>query len=382
MKIRQSTLIITLTALAVVGFIGWSLWAQLDQITRAPGQVIPSGRIQIIQASDNGVIQQIHVRDGDRVRRGQLLVTLESVSARAAVDEGAAKVASLRTQMARIQAELFNRPLVFPPEVTRFPEFVANQRALYTQRRAAFHADIANLRRTLALMREELAMNTPLVGSGDVARSEVLRMQRAVSDLEGQITNKQNLYLSELQTEYARIEDELSTNVQALTQRQTALERTELRAPSAGVVVNVRFTTLGAVVRPGDEVMQIVPTGDELIVEARVSPSDIAFIRVGQEASVKFDAYDSSIYGSGQGRVSYVSADTLTERNAEGGETSYYRVHVRVDTSGMRPHRPGERIEIQPGMTATAEIKTGETTVFRYLTKPLLKTVDESMRER
>lgn len=381
MKIKQSTFIILLTAISLVGFISWSLWAELDQITRAPGQVIPSGRIQIIQASDNGVIQQIHIRDGDRVRRGQLLVTLESTTQRAAVDEGNAKVASLRTQMVRIQAELFDRPLVFPEEVSRFPEFVANQRALYTQRRTALREDVANLRRTLALMREELAMNTPLVESGDVARSEILRMQRSISDLEGQITNKRNTYLQELQTEYARIEDELSTSVQALAQRQTALERTELRAPSDGVVVNVRFTTLGAVVRPGDEVMQIVPTADELIVEARVSPADIAFIRVGQEASVKFDAYDSAIYGSGQGRVTYVSADTLTEETEE-GRVSYYRVHLRVDTRQMRPRLPGERIEIQPGMTVTAEIKTGETTVFRYLTKPLLKTVDESMSER
>ncbi len=380
LRIRQSTFIILLTAFTVVGFLVWSLWAELDQITRAPGEVIPSGRVQIIQSLEGGIVNEIHVQEGTRVRRGQLLVTLEDVNQGAAVEESRSKVASLRSQMIRIQAELFNRPLVFPADLLQHGEFVANQRALYQQRRLALNTEIANLRRMLALIQEELQMNLPLVESGDVSRSEVLRMQRTVSDLEGQIANKRNVYLQELQTEYARIEDELVTAQQSLTQRGASLERTELRAPSDGIVTNVRFTTLGAVIRPGDEVMQIVPTRDELIVEARVAPADIAFIRVGQEAGIKFDAYDSSIYGTGIARVTYVSADTLTEETAD-GPVSYYRVHLSDDTSEMRP-RPGEVIDLQPGMTSIVEIKTGETTVFRYLTKPILKTTDEAMGER
>jgi adhesin transport system membrane fusion protein len=206
-------------------------------------------------------------------------------------------------------------------------------------------------------------------------------MQRTVADLEGQITNKRNAYLQELQTEYARIEGELATAEQAFAQRSKALEQTELFAPTDGVVVNVKYTTIGAVLQPGDEVLQIVPTGDELIVEARIPPSDIAFVRTGQEATVKFDAYDSSIYGSAFGKVTYVSADTLTEETEE-GPVSYYAAHVQVDTSPMRPRHQNEVIAIQPGMVATAEIKTGETTVFRYLTKPILKTADEALEER
>lgn len=379
--IRQSTLIILLAAAAVFGFIGWSVWAELDQITRAKGQVIPSGRNQIIQSLDGGIVSQMHVQAGDRVKRGQLLVTLDAVNQAAAVDESDAKVAALRTQMVRIQAELFNRPLVFPPDLLRFTDFVANQRGLYTQRREALNSDLANLRQMLALVKDELDMNLPLVESGDVSRSEILRMQRTVQDLQGQITNKRNVYLQELQTEYAKIEEDLATAEQAMTQRKAALVRTKLYAPADGVVVNVRFTTLGAVIKPGDEVMQISPSGDELIVEAKVSPAEIAFIRVGQEANVKFDAYDSSIYGAGNGKVTYVSADTLSEQTEE-GTISYYRVHLNVDTKQMRPRKPGEVIAIQPGMTATAEIKTGETTVFRYLTKPILKTFSESMGER
>jgi adhesin transport system membrane fusion protein len=146
-------------------------------------------------------------------------------------------------------------------------------------------------------------------------------------------------------------------------------------------VKNVRFTTVGAVLRPGDEVLQIVPTDDELIVEAKVAPADIGFIRPGQSASVKFDAYDYTIYGSGVGEVTYISADTLTEQTAR-GEISYYRVHVKVDASGMQKRRPSETIELQPGMTAMVEIKTGRNTIWRFLTKPLTKTISEAFTER
>ena len=144
----------------------------------------------------------------------------------------------------------------------------------------------------------------------------------------------------------------------------------------------MRFTTVGAVLRPGDEVMQIVPSGDRLIAQAQVSPRDIAFIRLGQSASVKFDAYDSGVYGSGVGVVSYVSPDTLVEQRPDGGSVTYYRINLEVDIKTMRPKHRGERILVQPGMTLVAEIKTGENTVMGYLTKPIFKTVSESMGER
>ncbi|GAA0732357.1 HlyD family efflux transporter periplasmic adaptor subunit [Sphingomonas japonica] len=380
---HAARIVVALTATFVLGFIAWSLWAKLDQVTRAPGQVIPSGRLQVIQSTDGGQIAAIHVREGDKVKRGQLLMTLDTGKVAAGVDEARARAAGLKTTLARVEAELFDRPLRFPPDTLAYPEFVANERSLYIKRKGAQAAQVNALRQMIALSREELALNMPLVKTGDVARSEILRMQRAVSDIEGQITNLQNKYIQDLQAEYSRVNEELVTAAQQLTQRTEVLDDTELFAPTDGIVQNVRLTTLGGVLRPGDEAMRIVPTGDELIVEAKVPPADIAFIRLGQQASVKFDAYDSSIYGSGIGSVTFVSPDTITEERPQGGgEISFYRVHIRVDTSEMRTPRPGERIELQPGMTATAEILTGEHTVFRYLTKPLTKTVSESLGER
>ncbi|SOB86826.1 membrane fusion protein, adhesin transport system [Sphingomonas guangdongensis] len=383
-KPRPAALIVLLTAGLIIGFIAWSLWARLDQITRAPGQVIPSGRVQLIQSTNGGEIARILVREGDKVRRGQLLMTLNPTQVTAGVDEVRARVAALKSTRARVEAELFGRPLAFPADTRGFPEFVANERSLFARRRGALADQLAALGRMESLSRQELALNYPLVKSGDVSRSEVLRMERAVSDLSSQRVNVRNKYIQDLQAEYTKVNEELVSAEQQLVQRGEVLNATELRSPVDGIVKNVRLTTVGGVLRAGDEAMQIVPTGDALLVEAKVPPADIAFIRSGQSAAVRFDAYDSSIYGVGEGRVTFISPDTISEpASAPNMPASvYYRVHLSVATRTMRVPNPGDRIELQPGMTATAEIKTGEHTVFRYLTKPLLKTVGESMGER
>lgn len=379
--LSQSSAVIIGIVIFFAAAITWSFWAELDQVSRAPGQVIPTGRIQVIQSTDGGQIERILVREGDIVKKSQLLVELDDVKLRASVGEAQGKVASLMSSMARINAELFDKPLVFPQEVQAFPEFVSNQTMLYNKRRQALQDQISSLRQMLGLMKQELDMNMPLLEQGDVARSDVLRLQRGVSDLQSQMVNVRNKYLQDLQAEYTKTEEDLVTAREVLAQRSDALRDTKIRAPVNGIVKNIKLTTVGGVLRPSDEVMTIVPTGEELILEVKMSPKDIAYVRVGQSASVKFDTYDSSIYGSGEGKVDYISPDTLTEQTPS-GEATYYRVHIRVDTRPMKPHVAGEKIEISPGMTATAEIQTGRNTVWKYLTKPINKTFGEAMTER
>lgn len=368
-------------ALFIVTMVTWSTWAELEQVSRAPGQVIPSGRVQVIQSTDGGVIADILVREGERVRKGQRLVMLDQVKLKAAVAESQGKVASLMSSMARINAELFDRPLDFPPEVDAFPDFLANQTMLYQKRRRALRDQLSALQGMLQLMQQELDMNQPLLVTGDVSRADILRLQRGVSDLQAQIVNVRNKYLQDLQAEYTKTEEDLVAARESLAQRTDMLKDTEIRAPADGIVKNIRLTTIGGVLRPGDEVLSIVPTGDKLILEIKVSPGDIAFVRVGQTTSIKFDAYDSSIYGAANGSITYVSPDTLIEKS-ESGESVYYRVHASVATKNMKPGRVNELIEIQPGMTATAEIQTGKNTVFGYLTKPISKTFGDALKER
>lgn len=374
--------IIIAICVALAGFIGWSQWAVLDQVTRAPGTTIPFARVQIVQSEEGGAISAIHVREGDVVGAGDLLVELDTVKLAASVEEARAKVAALESRMARIDAELFDKPLSFPASLSGFPEFTANQRQLFARRQQSLASELRSLRAMADLQQQELDLNQPLVETGDVARSEIIRMQRAIVETQGRISNLQSSHVRDLQTEFTQTEEELVAARQVLTQREDSLRAASLIAPTDGIVKNVRLTTVGGVLRPGDEVLQIVPTGERLIVEAQVSPRDIAFVQTGQRARVNFDAFDSAIYGSGTGEVVYISPDTLSEQREDGSSNVYYRVNLEVDTDTMRPRSADEFIDLQPGMTATAEILTGSQTVWQYLTKPILKTLSRSLQER
>ncbi|MBD58875.1 MAG: secretion protein [Citromicrobium sp.] len=380
--LRPAHWIIIAISASLIVFVVWAFWAELDQVTRAQGRVVPFARVQVVQSEEGGAISAINVREGDRVREGQVLVELDEVQLAASLEESRARVAALRSRMARIDAELFDKALTFPASLNDYPEFIANQRQLFARRRAALAAEVQSLRETARLQRRELDLHRPLVETGDVAPVEIIRMERVIAETEGQIANVRAQYIRELQTEFAQTEEELVAAEQVLTQRDDSLKGTRLLAPTDGIVKNVRLTTVGGVLRPGDEVLQIVPTGERLIVEAQVPPRDIAYVELGQRARVNFDAFDSAVYGSGDGKVVYISPDTLSEEREDGSINTYYRVNLEVDTSSMNRQEGDRPIDLQPGMTATAEILTGSQTVWEYITKPILKTSRQSLQER
>ena len=367
-------------ALALALFVLWAGFAEVDQITRGQGQIIASSRTQVIQSLDGGVLETLLVREGDEVQRGQLLATLERTKTETSFRETQARLGALSGATARLQAEVFGTPMRFGPETRDYPEFRANQTALLRKRREAVEQEIAALKRMHAIALRELDMTEPLLQSGDVSMTDVLRLQRQVAELEGQMTNRRNKYQQDSQTELTKIEEELAGVRQTLLQRQDQLANTEIRAPLRGKVKNVRVTTRGGVLRPGDELMQIVPLDDALLVEARVKPADVAFLRPGQEVNVKIDAYDYTIYGSLKGRLTFISADTMSEDTRQ-GEPAYYRIQVQTESPRFN-RRPQESLQLQPGMTAMVEIKNGSNTVLNYLLKPLVKTLDQSLGER
>ncbi|MBI1403892.1 MAG: HlyD family efflux transporter periplasmic adaptor subunit [Porphyrobacter sp.] len=380
--LRPGGLIIITIAAAILGFILWSVWAELDQVARAPGRVVPFARVQVVQSEQDGTIARIAVREGARVKAGDLLIALDTVQLAAARREARVKVAALESRMARLEAELYQRPLTFPASLADFPDLTANQRRLYAQRRASLDAELGTLRDMARLQQQELDLNLPLLDTGDVARSEIIAMRRAVVETEGRITNLRAQYLNGLQDEAATTGEQLAAAREQLARAEDSLAAARITAPTDGIVKNVRITTIGGVVRAGEEVLQIVPAGQKLIVESRVSPRDIAFVRLGQRARVNFDAYDSAIYGSARGKVVFISPDTIVETAQNGASQAYYRVNLEVDTSTMREDQGSVRVDLQPGMTATAEILTGKTSVWNYLTKPIFKTVSHAMQEQ
>lgn len=378
----SSGLLIKVIVFSICGFIAWANWAEIDQITRASGEVIASSRNQVIQTLEGGVLEEMLVKEGDVVKKGQILFRFDQTKSRAGFKEAAGRAAALKAVVARLKAETFGGQPMFPSDIDNFPEFKKDQLALFNKRQYGLEDEITVMKQSLGLVEKELNMNLPLVKSGDVSQAEVLKLRRQVTEIKGQITNRRNKYLQDCQTELAKAQEDLAAAEQILAQRREQLEFTELASPMDGVVRNVRLTTRGGVAKPGEEIMQIVPVDDDLIIEAKVKPADIAFVKPSLPATVKMDAYDYSIYGSLAGVVHYISADTLKEE-VRGTEQPYYRVQVKIENEDL-PGRKGQHvpISIQTGMTATVEIKTGSNSIWGFLTKPITKTISESFGER
>lgn len=364
-------------------FVFWAAFSELEQVTRAQGQVISSSRTQVIQSMDGGMVQEIPVKEGMKVEQGQLLIRFDAERAEAAWRETYAKTSALTANVARLRAEVFGGRLDFPQNIKDdYPKFVYNETELYRKRQSAFKDEVRVLQQALGWAKQELDATEPLLKFGDVGLSEVLRLRRQVSDLEGQIINRRNKYFQDSQTELSKSQQELSSLEEVLAQRKIQLDNCKIFASRSGVVKNIRRTTIGAVIKSGEDIMEIVPEDSDLIVEAKVRPSDIGFIRPGLQANLKIDAYDYSIYGSIQGEVFYISADTIKEEaRTPQQDSAYYIVRVKSDKPYLK-NRSGQKVDIIPGMTTSVEIITGHKSILSYLTKPIAKTFDESMGER
>ena len=378
-KVSRARWSIWTALVGIVLLLIWASVAKIDQVTRATATVIASARTQEIQASEGGVLTEIAVREGEEVKRGQLLVVLEEERAKAALDNSASKIAALQAKLARLEAEIFQTPLTFADSVKAYPEYVQNQTALYNRRRQAINEEVSSLENMLVLAKRELSMNEPLLAYGDVSQADVIKLRRQVADIEAQINNKRNKYFEEAQAEMTKAQEELDTQIEELRDHAQVLEEKRLMAPTEGKINNIKVTTIGGVVKPGEVIMQILPTSSDLVVEAEVSPADIAYVKEGQDATVKIDAYDYSIFGAMTGTVEYISPDTLIEQTPE-GESAYYRVLIVI--TGAEFAGRSDEIVIRPGMTASVDIKAMERTVLSYLTKPITKTLSEGLGER
>ena len=377
----RHSLVLWILVLAMLAATLWATYYQLDEVTRATATVISSSRVQVIQSVDGGVIESLKVKEGDRVERGQVLATLNQTRVAASVKELDARLAALKAQAARLQAEVIGAEAIqFPQEVRKFPDLIQVQKALFTQKRLGLKEEVRTLELALKLATEDAKLVLALAKTGDVSRSEVIRAERAANEADAQLVNRKNKYLQDARAELAKAEDDIAQNEQVRTQRVQQLEESIFTALMPGVVKNVRVTTIGGVLRAGEELMQIVPADDQLIIEAKVRPADIASLQRGLVASIRFDPFDYTVFGAVRGKVTYVSADTLKE-DTKTGEQSYYRVHVATLGTPVTS-QTGRVLEILPGMTAQVDIRTGERSVLNYLLKPLRKTIAESFGER
>lgn len=375
---RVTGVALALMGAALVAGLVWAGFSRVEEITKGEARIIPSSREQVIQSLEGGIMQELRVREGDVVEAGQPLLRIDPTKADASFNEGRSKEIALRATIARLEAESRGTPLAFPPEVASDREIVRNETQAYLARRQALESSTATLKRSKALLEREIAMTQPMVERGLVAEVELLRMQRQFNELDLQVNERNNKYRAEAAAELSRSEGELAQVTGLLAARKDQLDRTVIRAPLRGTVKNVRVNTIGGVIQPGQDIMEIVPLEEQLLVEAKIAPREVAFLRPGLPATVKLTAYDYTVYGALDGTVELISPDTLREER-KSDEASYYRVLVRTTKSALSVG--GRDLPIIPGMTATVEVRTGEKSVLDYLLRPVLRS-REALRER
>ncbi|WP_413676570.1 HlyD family type I secretion periplasmic adaptor subunit [Pantoea dispersa] len=370
-------LIVISTALIVVALV-WAWFGMLDEVSTGTGKVIPSSREQVLQSLEGGILTELYVHEGDRVQAGQIVAKLDATRSQSSVGESAARYRAALAAASRLRAEVNDDPLTFPAELKGYPDLIAAETRLYNTKRAQLNDATRQFKESLALANRELAITQRLAKTGAASSVEVLRLQRDKSDLELKLTDMRSQYYVQAREELAKASAEADSLAQVIKGREDTVTRLTIRAPMRGIVKNIKVSTVGGVIPPNGELMNIVPMNDRLLIEARLSPRDIAFIHPGQRAVVKISAYDYAIYGGLNGVVESISPDTIQDEVKP--EIYYYRVFIRTDNDYVQ-NKAGRRFSISPGMVSTVDIKTGEKSIMDYLVKPFNK-AKEAMRER
>jgi len=370
-------LIVISTALILVTLV-WAWFGVLDEVSTGTGKVIPSSREQVLQSLEGGILTELYVHEGDQVQAGQVVAKLDPTRSQSSVGESAARYRAALAAASRLRAEVNDDPLTFPDELKAYPDLIASETRLYKTKRAQLNDATRQFNASLALANRELAITQRLAKTGAASSVEVLRLQRDKSDLELKLTDMRSQYYVQAREELAKASAEADSLAQVIKGREDTVTRLTIRSPMRGIVKNIKVSTVGGVIPPNGELMNIVPMNDRLLIEARLSPRDIAFIHPGQRAVVKISAYDYAIYGGLNGVVESISPDTIQDEVKP--EIYYYRVFIRTDNDYVQ-NKAGKRFSISPGMVSTVDIKTGEKTIMDYLIKPFNK-AGEALRER
>ncbi|GGY69409.1 HlyD family type I secretion periplasmic adaptor subunit [Cellvibrio zantedeschiae] len=412
----RARLLLNSIAIVFLILLVWAAFAKVDEVARGEGKVIPSQQLQVIQSFDGGVVKEILVHEGDVVNKGDLLVRIDPTRFVSSFRENNASLVSLEARAARLRALTANLPLDMPEEIIKSaPDIAEHERTLYEANRRELdeqlsisrsqleqrqrelqevRAKLSQVTRALELANQELTVTTPLLKSGAVSEVEILKLQGEVSNAQGarqQALAQEQRLLAAVQESEGKVREvelnemnkwrtELSetlAKLSSLSETGTGLadkiKYSEIRAPVHGTVQKLYTNTLGGVVQPGHEVIEIIPLDDQLLIEAKVAPKDIAFLHPGETAIVKFTAYDFAVYGGLTGKLEHISADTMKDDK----DNVFYLVRVRTERSGFDASLP-----IMPGMTAQVDILTGKKTVLSYLLKPVLRAKQNALTER
>ncbi len=363
---------------AIFAALTWAGFAQVDIVAKANGRIVPDGREQVIASLEGGILRELLVREGQQVAEGQALALLDPTRYEAQAAEGTSKKQSLQGTQARLQAEASGRAIDFPEGL---PEAVVDgETESHDARQRALNQAVETNRRSTKLLAHELGVAEGLSAKGLMSEVEVMRVRRQLNDLELQTQERVNRYRQDAAAELVRVRNELALMEEQAVVRDDALRRTTLLAPVKGVVKTIRSSTVGGVIAPGAPIMELLPLGNRVLVEARVLASDIGFVKVGHPVKVKLTAYDYALYGAMQGTVLSISPDAASDpEKSTSAEGTWYRAIIKADRSTLKAF--DKPVDLLPGMTASVEIRTGQRSVLGFLLRPLVKS-QEAFRER
>ncbi|WP_273729211.1 HlyD family type I secretion periplasmic adaptor subunit [Brucella gallinifaecis] len=377
-RLVRSTRIIWIFAAFLAIALVWAYFATLDEVSTGSGRVVPTMREQVIQSLEGGILAELDVRQDDIVEPGQVLARLDPTKTESNVGESAAKYRAALASSARLQAEVNQTSLSFPAELNDYPDLIRAETELYQARRQSLEESLRFIAESVDLVSKELQINESLSKMGAASNVEVIRLKRQHVELQLKQVEVRSQYIVLAREELAKANSEVEALSSVVRGRADSLTRLTLRSPVRGIVKNIEVSTINGVIPPNGKLMDIVPLDDQLLIEARISPRDIAFIHPGQRASVKITAYDYAVYGGLEGSVTSISADTIQDE--ANPEIYYYRVFIQTSSDALVNHA-GKRFPIVPGMIATADIHTGSKTVLEYLIKPFNR-AQEALRER
>jgi len=378
-RASRSSQIIYLLSFMLLAFCIWAWYFEIDEVSSGTGTVIPSSREQVIQSLEGGILTELNVAAGTVVEKDQVLARLDPTKTESNVEETAARYRAALASSARLSAEVTGKDTItFSEELASYPELQAAEKSLFRSRREGLTSSLAGLNQGLQLLKREIGITQSLLKSGAASTVELIRLQRQHADLELKATELRTKYLVESQEQLALANAEVRSLRSVVRGRSDSLTRLALRSPVRGIVNDIEVTTIGGVVPPNGRLMQIIPLDEQLLIEARISPRDIAFIHPNQKALVKVSAYEYGIYGGLDGKVVTIAPDTV--RDDVKPEIFYYRVFIRTEEDALIGEN-GRRFPIVPGMIATVDINTGSKTILDYLLKPLSSAKD-ALRER
>ena len=371
-EMNGSRVTIWLVGLTVIVFLAWAKFALLDEIVRAEGEVVSASRPQIIQNLEGGILAELLVGEGEIVERGDVIAKLRGTNFLTNVADLEDQILSAEVRRLRLEAEISGAyEFTVPADIAaRSPNIVASEQALLSARQTDYASKVEGARRVMLETKRELDLMEDMLAREIVALIEATKARKAHADAEIKFNEIVTGAELERAAGYSETLQELAQLGQGLRQANDQLSRTVITSPMRGVVNNLSITTIGGVVRPGEEIAQITPLGDELFVEARVKPQDVANVVAGQTATIKFSAYDYTIYGSMTAEVQFVSADTFKDERRPEADP-HYKVTLRVDRENLDQRQ--NQIAMRPGLQATVELHTGEKSVLQYLTKPLYR---------